>query len=1309
MTKTFVKKPFLILVTVVIVLVIGGVSLTKMQTDLLPEMELPYMMVLVTDPGASPDEIEEDVVKPLEDGLGTVNGVDNVTSTSSNNYGMVMLEFTEDTDMNSALVRVSQELNTIELPEKCGTPNLMEVSMDMMASMYASVDYEGKDIKELTTFCNDVVKPYLEKQEGVASVTVNGGSESTVEVRLNQDKIDEVNKDIVTETNKKLKDAQNEINDGTDKLAQAEKELKDKQEELKNQESSTYNKLGEGEVALSKAQATKAAYEANLTALKANLAALQGEKKAYKDAKISENYKKLDDMFATFEKSMGDAAKAAGIEIPSSLEDAVEHPEKFKKFKSWMTDLGYGTQLKDINIDTLTQVYNVVKVRIPQINTEIANIKTEIKAAEAMLSTINEKMEDVDGTHSDTLSKGYSAASGFGSGSAQLSAGLSQIESSKKSLEEAQEQLDNSKEAAIENSNIDSLLSLETLSALLTAQNFSMPVGYVDDKNDNQWLVQVGDTYETPDQLNQMVLTKIPKVGSIKLSDIADITVIDQDDLGYVKVNGEDAVMISLYKSSTSSTNTVTTGIKKAFKKLEKENEGSSFTVLMNQGDYIDTILNSVVSSILMGAVLAILVLALFLKDFRSTIVVAFSIPFSVLFALIVMYFTGITMNVMSLAGLCIGIGMLVDNSIVVMENVYRLRGEGYSAPAAAVYGTKQVSGSIIASTITTICVFLPMVYTTGMISQLLMPFAFTVSYALIASLLVALTVVPAMGSVTLNKIKPQKHPFLTRIQDIYGKMLAFCLRFKVVPLGIAIVLLAICSKQVFSTGLSMMDDMESNQISASMTMKEDTADEDAMSAADQAIQKILEVEGVSKVSVVDASVVASSLAGSSANADYSSFQFFILAEDDVKTTKDFRKIIKAIEENTKDLNCEEFVVKSSAMGSSSGLMGSGAEVKIFGEDKEKLVSISEDVMDIMNGVDGYEDVDNGMSEEDKQIHLSFDKNKVARKGLTVAQIYQQLAGKITTEKETITMAVDETNADVTIVNENDAVTYENIMDTELTATVKNSDGEEEQKTYKLSDFATKEDGTAMSSISRENQERCLTVSASVADGENATLLARTLEDKLDQYETPDGYRIEVAGESEQVNEMVKQLLLALLLGFMLIYLVMVAQFQSLLSPFIVIFTVPLAFTGGMLGLMCFHMNITAMSLMGFMILMGTVVNNGIVFVDYVNQLRIKGVECRNALIITGKVRMRPIIMTALTTILSLSVMVVSQDAGNAMQKGMAVVVCFGLLYSTLMTLFIVPVLYDIMYRKPPKVIDVDQEVENISDETEKVLEQYGV
>ena len=496
---------------------------------------------------------------------------------------------------------------------------------------------------------------------------------------------------------------------------------------------------------------------------------------------------------------------------------------------------------------------------------------------------------------------------------------------------------------------------------------------------------------------------------------------------------------------------------------------------------------------------------------------------------------------------------------------------------------------------------------------------------------------------------------------------------------------------QSMRTGIVMMDDMDSNQIAVSMTLDDNVKKENAYKTADEVMEILTGVDGIKKVSALDGNAsVTSSMLGTGTTDNYTSFSFNIITEDNIKTTKEFRKIRKEIESKTKRVKCKEITVSSSAMGDMSSLSGGGLSVNVYGEDQQKLIKISEDVIKMMKEISEVKTASNGIESADKMLHLKIDRNKAAEHGLTIAQIYQEILKHTTTEKNAITLNMDEKDVEVNLINETDKLTYENILDMKIETTEKNSDGEDEKHTYKLSDFASEDDGYSMDNITRENQKPYLTVTAEIDENANATLLSRKLQNKIDKYKAPGGYEVELSGDATQTTDMLKQMGKALALGFMLIYLVMVAQFQSLLSPFIVIFTVPLAFTGGMIGLGFFGMSISAMALMGFMILMGTVVNNGIVFVDYVNQLRIGGMSKREALIETGKTRMRPILMTALTTILSMSVMVFSQDAGNAMQKGMAVVVAFGLLYATLMTLFIVPVMYDILYRKQPKVIDVE-------------------
>lgn len=1296
MTKFCVKKPFYVLVAAIIVIIIGFVSLSKMQTDLMPEVSLNYLMVVATEVGASAEKVEEDVCKPLENKLGTISGLKNITSTASDNYGLVSLEFTDETDMDSALVRVSMALDSLDLADGVTTPTLMEIGMDMMATMYATVSYEGKDIKQVSSFTVDEVIPYLSRQDGVASISSIGLIEETLQVVLNEDKINEINDKVLGKANKSLNEAKEEIDKAKRELEDAERELEDGKSELENAQKDANKQIADGIVQLDSALAMQQAYDASYNSAVAAQMALQ-----QKNVILEENYAKIMSQFTQ-------GAAMMGVTLPEKLADFNPDDPTVSGFITAALTQGLMMAGQDqaTIAATIAQTQDglkTLKTEYTDTATELKNLEVEIAGIKAAKDMVASQISGLSSTQSELISSGLVASSTFGATQAQLTSGEASIKQGKTQLEDAEKNFNKARETALKNANLDAMLSLDTLSQLIYAQNFSMPAGYIDDENDNQWLLEVGNEFDSIESLENLVLADIEDIGEIKLSDVADIIKIDNIGKAYSKVNGQDAVMLSISKASTASTSTVSKNLEKAMAELEEKYEGLSLTALMDQGDYIDIIVNAVFSSLLLGALLAVIVLALFLKEIKPTLIVAFSIPFSVLFSLIIMYFADMTLNIMTLGGLCIAIGMLVDNSIVVMENIYRLIGKGVPAPQAAVQGTKQVAGSIIASTITTICVFLPMVYTSGVVAQLLVPFCFTVSYALMASLLVALTVVPTLGSVLFKKKKEIHYPFFEKVQNAYGKLLSFFLKVKIIPLGIAIALLVLCLFRAFSTGLVLLDDMTSNQISVSFTIPDDFSREEAYELADKVSERILTVDGIDKVGMMDGGI--GSILGMGTNNDdnYKSISVSVLTDKDITATKDFERITSDIEAALSDLDAD-CKVTSSALGETDALLGSGIEITVYGEDEEVLIKIASDLASIVEKYDGVEEVDTGIADDSKKLHINIDKDEAARKGFTVATIFMEINKHLTTEKTAMNVTMDDSDMDVVLVDERNLLTYENLMDMELETTTKNKDGEDETKIYHLSDFATLSTSPNVNSIRRINQGRYMSVTATVGSDVNPTLLSRDILEEVEAYDTPSGYRVSMGGEYDSVMDMMKQMLLAILLGFVLIYLVMVAQFQSLLSPFIIIFTVPLAFTGGMLGLMLTGNNISALSMMGFMILMGTVVNNGIVFVDYTNQLRMQGVAKRVALVATGKTRMRPILMTALTTILSMSVMVFSPDAGNAMQKPMAIVVVGGLIYSTLMTLFIVPVLYDILYRKQPKVIDVGDEIDDEIDDVSELL-----
>lgn len=1329
MIKYSVKKPFTVLVAVIIVLVIGFVSLMGMKTDLLPDMSMPYMVVITTYPGASPEKVEESVTKPMESTLGTINGVENVTSTSAENYSMVMLEFEEDTSMDSAMVKVSSATNQIEsvLPETCGTPNILEISMDMMATMYASVSYEGKDIYELSSFAKDVVIPYFERQAGVASVSEIGMVEKTIEVRLNQDKIDKINDEILVLTNDKLADAKTELSDARNSLADAKSKINQQEQELSNQQNSTTSELADATLQLNEAIASRAAYESQLTSLKASKSALEGEKKAYKDNKIQSTYNSLNEMFAqlhtavsAMQAQMGELSPLDASSMPTDIKDAIDHPEKLKYFKTAVEtlasmpnsqmDAGMVSQAKDLDKKTLKQVYEIVNVRLPQIETELANLEIEIKVAEEVLKQVETQMSTIDDAYKQAEQGKITAAAGFGSGGAQIAAAKTAMEEAQEELENADKTYQDSVKEARKNANINQMLTLDALSGMIYAQNFSMPAGYIDDENDKQWLLKVGENYTSAEELEKMVLCEIDDIGDIHLNDVADITTIDNAGEAYAKVNNDAGIILSIFKGSTAGTSEVSDSCLNAIEELKEDYPELNITPLVNQGEYISMLIRSIVSSMVIGALLAIFILAVFLMDIRPTLVVAFSIPFSVLTSIVIMYFAGLSINMMSLSGLSLAIGMLVDNSIVVIENIYRLRYRGLNAPRSAVQGAKQVSGAIIASTLTTICVFFPMVFTTGMVRDLLLPFALTITFALTASLAVALTVVPTMGSVMLKKATPKQHRVFDRIQDGYAVVLRFCLRFKIIPIGISVALLVFCIMAVMRMGIVLIPDMGSEQISVTVTIPEEDDKETAFQKADDVMESILAIEGVDYVGAMDGSSSAGLMGGmmEGASEDFSNFSYFVLPTEEYNSKAQVEQICDTISESTKDMDCE-VAVSNSMMGEMDEMLGSGLELDIGGSDLDTLLDVSEDIMEMLEQVEGFTNISNGQEEADEEIHLNIDKDASMRLGLTGAQIYGDISDRLTTDKTAVTMTVDDTDMDVQIVDETNLLTKENLMDMEFETTKTDDDGKTVTETHKLSEFATLDYGSSVSGINRSNGQRQMSVTAETKEGFNTAILSREVEDLLNDYELPEGYSVEFGGETSNTNDMLEQMSKLLLLGFLLIYLVMVAQFQSLLSPFIVIFTVPLAFTGGLLAMLLTGEQMSLITLMGFLVLMGTVVNNGIVFVDYTNQLRIGGMERKDALVATGKTRMRPILMTAFTTILAMLAMVFSRDTASELGRGMAVVVAGGLFYATFMTMFLVPVLYDVLYRKEVKVVDVgDDSMDDAPDDAAEFIEQMS-
>ena len=1302
MGKFSVKKPFTVLVAVIMVLMLGFVSISNMQTNLLPDVNTPYLMVVTVYPGASPERVESEVSDVMENALGTVAGVESITATSAENYSLLLMHFAEGTDMNSALVKVSNKVDqtTSSLPSSCLSPSIIEYSLNMNAFMTVAVSREGSDVYDLSDFVSDTLVPYVERKGGVSSVSANGLIEKMVQVQLSQEKVDAINERLLEVIDAQLADARAQLDAAEAQIEAGRAEYNRQFKNFNKTVSNTVMQQYSGEVGNAVETVRKQA-QALLDSVNQLIAVVQEPEIQQALIDVRDGLQRVMDKFN--ETGMKD--------IDSLIEVVAELREITDKLTTALQQLQ-----ERLNTETGTEGSTatdlVDDLQVQQSLSTVYNTLNDVIKAMDDVPGLMSTFSDALGTYSQQQLEAYM----------QFTEAREMLNEYEKQLETAKQTYEDAKEKAMASSDVSKMLDIDTLAQLIYAQNFSMPAGYVKDSSGKSWLLKVGEEYDSIDDISGALLLHVDGFGDVRLSDVADVEVIDNAEASFTRLNGERAAVLKIYKGSSASASTVSDNCLSAFKELEAQYDGLHVVVLSNQGNYITIIVKSILSSMIIGAALAIIVLALFLRDIKPTLVVGFSIPLSVLFAVVLMYFTGMDLNVMTLAGLSLGIGMLVDNSIVVIENIYRLRSRGVPAARAAVQGTKQVGMSIVASTLTSVCVFLPVVFSSSLVKSLMQPMSLCIGYCLMASLLVAVTVVPAAASTVLKKAEPKQLKWFDKIQNKYAKSLEWCFQHRALPLVAAVALLVFCGWRVVSMGVELLPTITSNEAIVTLTTTKDLSKEDSYAIAEKAIDAMLSVDNVEEVGITTDTRVAGMDVGQlglpsaitdllNAANSYGTYQVNVMLNESLSSTQ-IETARQALEDALSGIEDCTATVEISGMQELTSQLASGLSVKIYGADSDTLTQLSEKVVEIVNDTEGFANATNGLGSGDATINLQIDRDKVRSYGLTVAQVYQQIAAKLATTTTAQTpVSVDGRTMSVEISDNLDPVTKENMMDITFETSVMSADGTTTTGTCKLSDIATWVTGSAPNSITSQNQTQYVTVTANTLDGYNTTVQARELEKKLDAFalsdEMPEGCSFSMGGESDSVNYMVKEMVQWMGLALPFVYLVMVAQFQSLLSPFIVLFTVPLAFTGGLLGLLLTGQQLTMISLMGFIVLMGTVVNNGIVFVDYTNQLRMGGMERRAALIATGKTRMRPILMTTLTTVLAMLQLVFSNDMASQLMSGMAIVIICGLTYATMMTLYVVPLLYDLLFKKPPLNIDVgSDDLDDIPDDAAEYIAQ---
>ena len=1221
MAKFSVKKPLTVFVVVLAVIVLGVVSYLKMTPDLIPNMDFPYVIIVTADPGASPEAVEADITKPMEQSMATLDQIKEVTSTSKNSVSMVLLEFEDGVNMDTISVDIQQKISVLQgqWDDIVGTPYVLKINPSVLPVMVAAVSKEGMDVYDLSDLVTDELTNKLEGISGVASVSVSGAVTREAHVILDQQKMDELSATLEEAVKKQLKKAETKLRD-------AEKKIEDGQ------------------------------------------SALNSAKRDVADG-------------------VAGAAGDAVDKVRDELRDVYKNLED--------------TDIRDIIGGLFTDPDKTLE-----------KLQKNLDELKASLSKLMDELESgrlraqVEGTVSDLVVS-------LMDGMTQLTEAQIQLDQAKTQVESGLEQISDAYKKVSEQTDLGGMLTISTVSGLLTAQNFSMPAGYISDDSGVSYMVSVGQKITTSGELEEMVLFDLGLEGvePIRLGDVATVAVTDDADQLYTKLDEENGILLSFTKQSNYATAEVSNNISDRFKTLEAQYEGLSFVPLMDQGDYIYLIVETIMSSLLWGALFSVVVLFLFLRDWRPTVITLVSIPVSVIFAVVLMYFTGVTINMISLSGLAVAVGMLVDNSVVVIENIYRLRAKGATIIQAAVSGAQQVLGAVTASTLTTVCVFAPIIFVEGLTRQMFTDLALTITYSLMASLLVSLTLVPAMASGMLRRDFTPKPGLLDKLYPAYRRAIVFALDHKAGVLLLSLVLLVTTGWGAVSRGFTFMPEIDMNNLSLSVTMPEGTTREEAVALADEVMERVMTVENVSDVGFMMGSGTMGGLSlTSTSNSDYDVTGYITMPEGTFGS--DAGREIEAL--------CADLPCTVTASGVMSGMMsymtGSGVSLSVYGNDMEELQSAARALGQRISQAEGVVSVSDGLEDAAPALQVLVDRNKAMTKGITVAQIYMQVAAAMSDSTTVSTVTLDGDSMEMIVdAAEDGKLTREKLLEltidpgsgmtsamggsTSMSSASASSglsqltgeDSGDEDKTFKLGDVAEIRETVSMKTISRDQQRRCITVTASIADGYNVTKVTSEVQRLVNSLTLPDTVTVEFNGENEQIMDAMEQLMLMLLLGVVLVYLIMVAQFQSLKSPFIVMFTIPLAFTGGFMALLIAGIEVSVVSLIGFVMLVGIIVNNGIVLVDYINQQRLAGMERREAVIDACVTRLRPILMTSLTTILGLIVTAVAKNAGTALIQPIALVCIGGLLYATLMTLFVVPCMYEIMNRKELRKVNEDE------------------
>lgn len=1003
--QTFIKHHVMTILLYILVVVFGFYSFQNLPLALMPSMEVPAAVVYATYPGAGPEDIEQQVTKKLEGAVAGLSGLDTLQSTSSENMAMLVIRFTNDTDMDQAMTDLRDKVAQVksQLPDDASDPTVMSIDIDSMPVV--SVALRGNDLASLQSIAEDEIQPALERLDGVASVDISGGYEQEIAVHTDASRL-----------------------------------------------------------------------------------------------------------------------------------------------------------------------------------------------------------------------KGYN-------------------------------------------------LTISSIGQQLGADNIAIPGGDLD--NGSQTLaVRTDGEYSSIDDVKNALIS-LPAGGTVRLSQIADVSMQPKDQDAISKVDGDECIILSVNKQSGSNTAQIAELAKTEFDSLLKSNDSLQWNIVMDQSDYINMTVDNAIQNIWMGVLFAAIVLFLFLRDFGATMAVTIAMPCCILFTFLIMNVLGITLNMMSLGGITLGVGMIVDNSIVVLENIFTYRADGYDRLEACTKGTGEVIGAVIASTLTTVAVFLPIALSGGMAGMMFKEFCITIVALLLSSLIISITLVPLLcyfllGGTKQQSIKPQGSgatPITEKpLSRAYRSSLNFLITHRWAGVALTVVICIVSVLSVSQAGMELIPEMDEGEVSVTVSMPNGSTMEDTAAIEDRiaaiAVDTIPELEQIYYSTGSSTSIMSSS-SGASVT---------ISLVDLDQRDRSSADIAKQLRHDLQDIaGCELTVSTSSTMSMSTD---SDISVELTGDDYDQLAETADDLANQISALPDAINVESSAGEQTPRVAVKINRENASRFGLNAATIGGLVRGELTGSTAT-TLRMNGEEYDVTVAGDEDVATSLDALRSMQIPTMTGG-------TVPLSMVADVYTELSPQSIVRKNQKETVTITGESESGDSNAIKA-AVDDIVAKYELPDGVEVgEGDTAASQIAETTGTLMLALAVAIMLVYFILATQFNSFSLPIAIMLILPIGLLGSMIMLWPTGNHVSMVALLGVIILAGTVVNSSIVLIDYTLQRRQRGEDKNTAILNACPRRVRPVLMTAMTTILGLVPMVCSGGEGSEMMKPMGVVMMTGMVISTIATLFITPVYYSL-------------------------------